>query len=927
MAGVDDDKYVRYANIPIPSYDEATSSRPTSSQDLRGNGEINNEAERQGLLDRQPTVESARNSIDSGEGEEDLRLPEVNGEDAARRQVEELDYLDPSAPDRSRRSPRLYHRARLRGKWSQGLSSLGVTLSSLRLPSFRSLYRPVGSDTSRQPDTRTWLTRTAQRVTIPERYRLSAPTAARLCGLFTLVALIYFLFAMDIFPGGHRRRRPFDPEAVRAFVLENINSDSIRDSLAHITSFDHVAGTEGDLYLAKWMEEKWAEEGGFDRLEMAPYYVYLDYPGERSVQIVQPEGKQWTAELEEDEVYSGRQQTKAWHGYSGSGEVEGHLVYANSGSREDFLWLHEHGVETNGSVVLVKYGGDQSDPTFKIKLAAEAGCVGVLMYSDPSDVARDSEWQPPDDMVQRGSVAMTSDIFGDPLTPGFASTTDSNRLSMDDSPGFPLIPSLPLSWRDARVLIQSLEGQGQKVPKTWVHGKQGDSSSEWYTGTTASSDAESPVVHVKNLNDANAQQPIWNLHGLIAGIESPDKKILIGNHRDAWCFGAVDPGSGSAVMMEVVRIFGELKKVGWQPLRTVEFVSWDASAYNLVGSTEYVEDYTDLLRENGVGYLNVGGGVSGPLFQAAGSPMWQRALLHVLSRVADPASNGTASLKQKWDEHSTQFDGFRASGDYVPFQHIAGTSSIDFSFMKGVGQAHEYYPSHSCHETLEWMTTYGDPDFAYHKALAQIWALLILELADRPLLPFDVTRYAEKLHIYIGQLERDVAGTYAQLNSLAHASAGDVFRATNFTLQPLRDAVRQLGGSAVAFHRFEDIWVANVLGRNRAEVLQFSLKRLEYNELLASFDTSLLDLEPSEGCPSGGLPGRCQYKHVVFGPQRESGYDVGYFPYVRDAVEAGDWEAAQEWVVRAGEKVMEAGNRLLSSRKEVMGSDQEWWPR
>ena len=69
MAGVDDDKYVRYANIPIPSYDEATSSRPTSSQDLRGNGEINNEAERQGLLDRQPTVESARNSTDSEEGE------------------------------------------------------------------------------------------------------------------------------------------------------------------------------------------------------------------------------------------------------------------------------------------------------------------------------------------------------------------------------------------------------------------------------------------------------------------------------------------------------------------------------------------------------------------------------------------------------------------------------------------------------------------------------------------------------------------------------------------------------------------------------------------------------------------------------------------------------------------------------------------
>ena len=33
-------------------------------------------------------------------------------------------------------------------------------------------------------------------------------------------------------------------------------------------------------------------------------------------------------------------------------------------------------------------------------------------------------------------------------------------------------------------------------------------------------------------------------------------------------------GSGTAVMLEVVRIFGELRKSGWRPLRTIEFASW-----------------------------------------------------------------------------------------------------------------------------------------------------------------------------------------------------------------------------------------------------------------------------------------------------------------------------------------------------------------
>ncbi|KAK3110180.1 hypothetical protein LTR53_015796, partial [Teratosphaeriaceae sp. CCFEE 6253] len=578
----------------------------------------------------------------------------------------------------------------------------------------------------------------------------------------------------------------------------------------------------------------------------------------------------------------------------------------------DFAWLHEHGVVTNGSVVLMTDGGAQGDRAFKIKAAEDAGCVGVLIYSAPSDVAPDSPWQPPDDMLQRGDVSMLSRVIGDPLTPGFASTIDSTRLSRENNPGLASIPSLPLSWRDAESLIKSLHGVGNVVPTTWIHGNRKDPASQWYTGTAASSDVEAPVVHLNNVNDESPLQQIWNLHGMIEGLETPEKKILIGNHRDAWCFGATEPGSGSAIMMEVVRIFGELTKRGWRPLRTVEFASWDASEYNLIGSTEYVEDSVDFLRENGVAYLNVDSGVSGSIFQAAGSPVWQRALLHVLGRVSDPASNGTASLRTKWDEHSTQFDGPTRSGDHIPFQHIAGTSSIDFSFDAGLGGAQEYYPYHSCHDTLEWMTTYGDPDFAYHTTLAQVWALLILELADTPLLPLDVRLYAEKLGTYIGQLERDVAGTYAQLNHLAHASAGDVQRATNFTLQPLRDVVRGLAATAETFHRFEEVWIANVLGSGMVESGAFALKRLGYNDRLARFETELLDLEKTEACPSGGVPGRCQYKHVIFGPHRREVYDAGYFPYVRDAVEVGAWDDAQHWVQRACDRITAAGAMLLA---------------
>ena len=41
-----------------------------------------------------------------------------------------------------------------------------------------------------------------------------------------------------------------------------------------------------------------------------------------------------------------------------------------------------------------------------------------------------------------------------------------------------------------------------------------------------------------------------------------DRYVLLGNHRDSWVFGAVDPSSGTAAMMELSRVMGKLVKAG-----------------------------------------------------------------------------------------------------------------------------------------------------------------------------------------------------------------------------------------------------------------------------------------------------------------------------------------------------------------------------
>ena len=38
--------------------------------------------------------------------------------------------------------------------------------------------------------------------------------------------------------------------------------------------------------------------------------------------------------------------------------------------------------------------------------------------------------------------------------------------------------------------------------------------------------------------------------------------MLFGNHHDAWVMGAVDPDSGTAVLMEIARVFGQAYNTG-----------------------------------------------------------------------------------------------------------------------------------------------------------------------------------------------------------------------------------------------------------------------------------------------------------------------------------------------------------------------------
>jgi hypothetical protein len=738
-----------------------------------------------------------------------LGSPVGDDEDVALRQeMEEMDILDPESAEDGR-----HRRNRSRGRFSKRFYSLTDRLSSFHLPRI-----PFPTTFFK------WLK--SKLPTIPEEYRPGWAIVARLCGLILIISLVYLLVVSEIVPGGMGGfGQAFNPEWVRQQVQQSVEPWRIQADLEYISSYAHVGGSEGSFYLGQWIEGKF-KEAHMDTFTHDEYYVYLNYPkkGGRKVAIVDPPEKTWEAKLEEESAYNPpKVQTDNFHGYSASGNVTGPLIYVNYGHKKDFKRLSDSGVDVKGTVVLMRYYGTQSDLGIKVKAAQDAGAAGVLIYSDPAEdgfkkgeVWPTGRWRP-EDSVQRGSVALTSWIVGDPLTPGVPSTKKQNRMPKDKNPALPTIPSIPLSARDAQKLLQSLQGIGEELPHDWVGAvpKVGD---KWYSGHPDGS----PKVYLQNFQDEVEQQRIQNVFGSFIGNEDKAKKIIIGNHRDSWCFGAADPGSGTAVMLEVARVLGELRTQGWRPLRTIEFASWDAGEYNLVGSTEHVEANMDDIRADAIAYINVDVGVTGDKLWANGSPIFKNAWIRALGRLQDPRQNIT--LKDLWFENNDKIGGLGVGSDYVAFQDMAGCSSLDFGF-EGPKHGDMY---HSCYETFDWVSKYVDPGFEYHALLAKLWALLILELAQEPILPFELKDYAETL-------QEETKGLLDWTETKGSNYDIDMF-------QPLVDAVAHFGNRVAPFKRWEDIWYEQVYGTGGFESPGLTVQRLAHNNKKTSFDTHLLDL-------------------------------------------------------------------------------------
>ncbi|MGA2050750.1 MAG: M28 family metallopeptidase [Terracidiphilus sp.] len=636
--------------------------------------------------------------------------------------------------------------------------------------------------------------------------------------------------------------------------------------LKTLTAEPHIASSPEDHKTAEYVADKF-RAAGLDT-EIVPYRVLMNQPKVVKVEAFDANGKLLMSgptreHVEGDPGQDDPRVVMPFNGSSGSGDVTGDVVYANYGRLEDFDQLAAQHVDLHGKIVLVRYGSNFRG--VKVYIAQLRGAAGVLIYSDPEDDGYYKgdpyplgPWRP-ETGVQRGSVQFLFQYPGDPETPGVASTLDlpdSARASQDGNQ--PHIISIPISYHDASPILQALKGPG--APQGW----QGALPFRYHLGQVGGGPG-GVKVHLVSQQDYQ-RRIIWDVIGKVKGSQYPDDWVVVGNHRDAWVYGAVDPNSGTAAMLESVHGVGALLKQGWRPKRTIVFCSWDAEEEGLIGSTEWVEQHAKTL-ERAVAYFNVDVAVAGPNFSASAVPSLKQFVRELTHSVPSPLG---ATVYDQWKNEHQEGNEHRASNapkededvhvgdlgsgsDFTPFLQHVGVPSTD------IGSTGPYGVYHSTFDDYAWYIQNADPSFVYLQEMARVLGLEALRMADSDVLPYDYVSYARAIDSYIVAARRRAADE--GMTSLDFATAEIA-----------------AGRFVAAGQRVHDLQTAGIGDAGKL------------NQALREAETALVS--------EAGLPNRPWYKHTIYAPGQFTGYAAVVIPGVNEAIDAKDANrAAQQLTV------------------------------
>ena len=674
-----------------------------------------------------------------------------------------------------------------------------------------------------------------------------------------------------------------------------IKAANMDEWMKSLTAHPHHVGSPHDKANAEYMANLFKQWGY--QTEIVTYYPLFPTPKLRVLELLG--SKPYKAKLEEpalkEDKTSGQkaEQLPTYNAYSADGDVTAELVFVNRGIPADYEELERMGINVKGKIVIARYGGSWRG--IKPKVAAEHGAVGCLIYSDPQDdgyAQGDVYPQGPfrrSDGVQRGSVMDMPVYPGDPLTPGIGATKDAKRVDRKDAITIMKIPVLPISYDDALPLLQSLGGP--VAPQSW----RGALPITYHIGPGKEK------VHLQLAFNWDLK-PLYNVIAKLPGSQYPDEWVIRGNHHDGWVNGAADPISGMVAELEEAHAIGELAKKGFRNKRTLVYCAWDGEEPALLGSTEWVEDHADELKQKAVAYINSDGNSRG-FISAGGSHTLEPFFNEVMNEVIDPQTGVTISERRYAQSlvtspeanrsklignKSIKLSALGAGSDYTPFLQHLGIATLDLGFG-GEGSGGEY---HSIFDSYDLFTRFKDPGFQYGVALSKTAGRATMRLANADVLPVDYNSFYKTVADYAVEIKTMIENMRTQTEIQNRMIKEKMF---DLVKDPQKTYYAPAAKEAVPFLNFSDL--ENALAQLKSSVEEFqklyagaiklpAAKQQQLNAILYKSERKLLN--------DKGLPRRPWYQHQIYAPGFYTGYGVKTLPGIREGIEERHWQEAQE---------------------------------
>jgi N-acetylated-alpha-linked acidic dipeptidase len=676
-----------------------------------------------------------------------------------------------------------------------------------------------------------------------------------------------------------------------------LSAKNIGQNIKEYSAKPHYLGSAGGKEVAESLLKKFLAWGWDAKIET--YQVLFPTPKTRVLEMVAPTSYKALLKepaLKEDATSGQDDQLPTYNAWSADGDVTGELVFVNYGIPEDYERLALMGIDVKGKIVIAKYG--RSWRGIKPKVAQEHGALGCIIYSDPKDDGYyQGEVYPKGAFknefgVQRGSILDMPIYPGDPLTPNIGATENAKRLNRLEAPSLLKIPVLPISYHDAKPLLEALEGP--VAPESW----RGALPFTYHVGPGKTK------VHLKVDFDWKIK-PAYDVIAKMRGSQYPDQWVVRGNHHDAWVNGAGDPVSGLGAELDEAQAIGQLVAAGWHPKRTLVYCAWDGEEPGLLGSTEWVEDHALELQKKAVVYINSDGNSRGFL-GVEGSHALETLITEIGKDVKDPQTGVTVfdrrkaknavdavSAKDKAEALGKNVFNLEAMGsgsDYSSFIQHLGVPALNIGFG-GEGAGGEY---HSIYDSYDDYSRFKDPTFEYGVALSKTAGRAVLRFAEAEALPFDFRSLQKTIAGYV----KDLMSKTEQLRETT-AAENEVIKANSYSLvnDPEKKLLSPTEKTEVPYIDFSPLQNALLaLEKSSNSVAVIWNKKLLEGASLEKFNASLFQAE-QQLLAIEGLPRRDWYKHTIYAPGFYTGYGVKTIPGVREAIEQRNWKEAAEQVL------------------------------